>query len=370
MSAKKFSAAQREAIWLAHGKKCAYTRRLLDVSNFHIDHIIPKTLAKNPAVLECKLTEHGLSDFDIHGYENLLPCCPKANLQKNDLELSQTNFFLSIAASKKAKIEAYLECIQKREVRGKAGILLQQCFDRGELTPDEISKILQHHSEQPEAIFELIEAMQFADATEVNLVAKADIEDLRKLPIRLGENSHIDGVTLTNEIGEHIHVRTCSDYDSALDLGYFADTNFDIKMSSWFNHQCGLLKALQSATTASRSFIAKPRVGVVDLALLPFSLFPQFGDDPESPELDITYQTKILDGTLVVTSVRQYSLEIREPEGVGQRLVEAVRADFNGDGIEDILLFEYCYATHGTLGFGGTRILTRKSEDAKFEKVF
>lgn len=26
------------------------------------------------------------------------------------------------------------------------------------------------------------------------------------------------------------------------------------------------------------------------------------------------------------------------------------RADFNSDGIKDILLFEYCYTTHGTLG--------------------
>ena len=310
-----------------------------------------------------------MSDFDIRGYENLLPCCPKANLQKNDLELSQTHFFLSIAADKKAKIEAHLECIKKRDVRGKALVLLQQCLSRGELTPDAISKILQCHSEQPEAIFELIEAMQFADATEVKFVAKSNIEDLRNLPIRLGANNHIDGVTLTNEKDEHIHVRTCRDYDSAIEHGYFAYTNFDIKMSSWLNRQCGLLKSLQSATTASRSFIAKPRVGVVDLALLPFSLFPQFGDDSESLEQDITYQSKVLDGALVVSSVGQNSLEIREPEGMGQQLVEVVRADFNGDGIEDILLFEYCYATHGTLGFGGIRILTRKSQNGKFEKV-
>jgi len=33
------------------------------------------------------------------------------------------------------------------------------------------------------------------------------------------------------------------------------------------------------------------------------------------------------------------------------------------------LLFEYCYATHGTLGFGGIRILTRRSADGLFEGV-
>jgi hypothetical protein len=45
MANQKFSAAEREAIWLAHEKKCAYTRELIDVSSFHIDHIVPENLA-------------------------------------------------------------------------------------------------------------------------------------------------------------------------------------------------------------------------------------------------------------------------------------------------------------------------------------
>ncbi len=52
MSSQKFSASQREAIWLAHEKKCAYTREPLDVSSFHIDHVIPETLAEDPAQAE------------------------------------------------------------------------------------------------------------------------------------------------------------------------------------------------------------------------------------------------------------------------------------------------------------------------------
>jgi hypothetical protein len=33
MANHKFSAAEREAIWLAHEKKCPYTRELIDVSS-------------------------------------------------------------------------------------------------------------------------------------------------------------------------------------------------------------------------------------------------------------------------------------------------------------------------------------------------
>jgi hypothetical protein len=54
---------------------------------------------------------------------------------------------------------------------------------------------------------------------------------------------------------------------------------------------------------------------------------------------------------------------------MGQQLIEVARADFNGDGIEEILLFEYTWAIGGTFGAGGMRILTRKNEDALFEEV-
>ena len=56
-------------------------------------------------------------------------------------------------------------------------------------------------------------------------------------------------------------------------------------------------------------------------------------------------------------------------KGMGQQLIEVVRADFNGDGVEDIRPFEYCYATHGTLGYGGVRVLTRKDSTSRFEEL-
>lgn len=372
MSTQKFSAAQREALWLAHEKKCAYTRELLDISSFHIDHIVPESLVDDPVKLEQVKATLGLDkDFDIYGYENLLPSRVGANLQKGKLILDEahTHFFLGIAASKKAEIQENLKKIEKRNNRGKALILLQQCLERGELSPSEIAKILEDHNEQPQEIFRLIEGMQFADATEIRTVTKADIDDLRGRPIRLGQNDHIDGVTLTNDSNEKVYVKTCKEYDTAIQSGYYALSNFDIKMSTFFEHQCGLLSSLQAATTPEFSFIADPRIGIVDLQLIPFSFFPLLGDAPQEDDSTATYQSKVDDGTIVIKRLRQNMLCIEEPEGMGQQLIEVARADFNNDGIEDILLFEYCYATHGTLGFGGIRILTRKSENGLFEIV-
>ncbi|WP_318473456.1 hypothetical protein [Photobacterium leiognathi] len=48
------------------------------MSSFHIDHILPESLVSNLTELEKvkSLLKLG-SKFDIHGYENLLPCITK-----------------------------------------------------------------------------------------------------------------------------------------------------------------------------------------------------------------------------------------------------------------------------------------------------
>ena len=371
MSRQKLSAKEREAIWLAHGKKCAYTGKLLDVSDFHIDHIVPESLAKDPAALESEIATLDLSaDFDIHGYENLLPCQPRVNLQKRDLLLSQTRYFLSIAACKKAKIEANLGRIEKRNSRGKALILLQQCLERGDLTPSEVSEILQDHSEHPQGIFQLIESMQFADGTEVEFIAKADIDALRDRPIYMGGNN-TDGVTLTKSRNEKIHVRTCREYDSALKRGYFPYSNYDISMGSWFKYPCGLLNLLETATIPQQSFIPTSKEGVFNLELLPLSLFPVLSDYEQTYGYNIenvTYQDQVESGLLKVIGVGQNWFSC-EDDALRQHLTEVARADFNGDGIEDILFFESGHATQGSFRFYQIIILTRKSIDGKFEVV-
>ena len=217
-----------------------------------------------------------------------------------------------------------------------------------------------------EIIFNLVEGIKFADGTEVKSITKDDIDALRDRPIRLGENDHLDGVMLTNEKDERIHARTCREYDSAIKRGYDTYTTFDIKMSVWFKHHCGLLNALEGAAVPQQSYISNPKVGITNLDLIPFSLFPNLSGD--ETDLGLTFERKVRNGELIVIEKDQNVLTT-EGIGMGQLLREVVRADFNNDGIEDILLFEYHYATQGTLGFGGVIVLTRKSMNGKFEVV-
>ena len=221
-------------------------------------------------------------------------------------------------------------------------------------------------AEPEELSFELVESIQFADGTEVKSITKADIEALRDRPIHMGGND-TEGVTLTNEKIEKINVRTCREYDSAIVRGYFPYTTYDISMASWFKYPCGTLNLLQTAAIPQQSFISNPKAGIADLELLPLSLFPALFDFEQDIE-NVTYQDRVEKGLLKVTGVGENWLSC-EDDGLKQHLTEVARADFNSDGIEDILLSESVSATQGSFRNYKITILTRKSVDATFEKV-
>ena len=230
--------------------------------------------------------------------------------------------------------------------------------------------------EPEELTFELVRSIVFADGTEVTSITKPDIEALRDRPIDMGGNK-TDGVTLTrsrktkSRHDKKIHVRTCREYDSALEDGYYPSSTYDISMASWFKYPCGTLNLLEIATTPQQSFSPTSKEGVFDLKLIPLSLFPVVTDYEQTYGYNIenvTYQDQVEKGLLKITDMEQNKL-ICEDDGLRQHLTEVARADFNRDGIEDILLSEAVHATQGSYRTYNLIILTRKSMDGKYEKV-
>ena len=219
-------------------------------------------------------------------------------------------------------------------------------------------------------IFDLIESIKFADGTQVKSIAKSEIDGLRDLPVSFGENVGIESVRLMKKKGDAIEVQTCREYDAGLKSGYSPANNMERKLASFFKYPCALLKALEIASVAKESFITDPKVGVVNVELLPFSLFPHIGEYKSRQEfakdLQTTYQQKIETGELVVRERAEHVLKI-EYDGVVQSLREIVRADFNNDGIEDVLVDEGNWVTQGTYSSYGIIVLTRKSLQGKFE---
>lgn len=232
-------------------------------------------------------------------------------------------------------------------------------------------------SVKPEELtFELVRSIVFADGTEVTSITKADIETLRDLPIDMGGNK-TDGVTLTRSRktkirhNKKIHVRTCREYDSALEDGYYPSSTYDISMASWFKYPCETLNLLERAAIPQQSFIPTSNEEVLDLKLIPLSLFPVVTDFEQTYGYNIenvTYQDYVEKGLIKVIDRDQNGFSC-ENDGLRHHLTEVARADFNSDGIEDLLLSEAVHATQGTYRAYDMIVLTRKSMEGKYEKV-
>ena len=220
-----------------------------------------------------------------------------------------------------------------------------------------------------EIIFHLIESIKFADGTEVKSIAKSEIDGLRDLPVSFGGQS-IESVRLWKKKVGEIEVRTCREYDAGLKNGYHPANNMERKLASFFKYPCALLNALEIASVAEKSFITDAEVGIMNVELLPFSLFPHIGEYKSRQEfakdLQTTYQEKIETGELMVMEKAKHVLKI-QGDGWVQSLQEIVRADFNNDGIEDVLVDEAHWGTQGTYSAYGIIVLTRKSMTGKFE---
>lgn len=368
MSTQKFSTITRQAIWLAYGKKCVYTGELIMAANLQIDHIIPEKLANDPLAFDELKKRLSLSDqFDINGFENLLPTNQGVNSQKKDTVFpdSKLVYFLAIAQGKKEKIDQLIAGMKTEFERSAIMLKLQAGIENNLISIEEVADMLENYQTQSEAAFELMVSLQFIDKKNVDFVRKSDIKDLRQVPIRIGFNENIFGVELVNESDKSLFIQTCQAYDDAIQQGYFARTTFDIKMASFFEQHCGLLNALEGASIPENSFLRHPKVGVMDLHLMPFSIFPTMESNPEIINSIASYQDKINDGILQIVQVRSNFIHIRSSL-MGQQLLEVARADFNGDGIEDILLYQHEYAVGGTYGSGSIFILTRLTANGRF----
>lgn len=85
MAKRRFSAAERYAVFTVHGEKCYMYRKPIDLATMEVDHVIPETLLENPTQLNTILADFGLpADFDLQSFANWLPACgPCNNLKRS-----------------------------------------------------------------------------------------------------------------------------------------------------------------------------------------------------------------------------------------------------------------------------------------------
>ncbi len=361
----KMPTETRTCIWRAHGKRCVYCGEPVSFLQLEIDHIIPERLASEPHELAKVLNELGLpSNFGTNSLLNLVPAHASCNREKSSRVFMTGNvrFFLERAA---AREDTVLACIEKMKLQAQKENLLANLasgLQAGNVQMTDVMGML-----RDSASFPLTSSIKFADESEISEIAQRDIEELLDKPILIGGQTEF-AAEFANSSGNKMTVRTCREYRAARAAKYYADTTYDRKSEAFLKAADAVLAAVARAQPATVSYVSSPYCGVADLDLLPKELLPALSTDDaaaisamtESSLAELAVKKQI---EIISVSSRHLSFTWK---GVGVMLMELLRADIDGDGIEELLVQYYKYALGGTFGYGEIGVLSRTGPDQRF----
>ncbi len=139
--------AVRHAIWNAHERKCAYTNEPVDWSELEIDHIIA---LGGDEERKARLVATGIiaSNFDINGFENLLPTKGHRNKQKTNYIHNDASivFFLGLAEQEKEKAKRFYDAFTATDKSLKGYLQLKAQADRNDIDVEDMFAFMHHQA--------------------------------------------------------------------------------------------------------------------------------------------------------------------------------------------------------------------------------
>ncbi|WP_054782832.1 HNH endonuclease [Pseudovibrio denitrificans] len=145
MSKKKFSPAERYAVWTVHGEKCWLCGEPLPYTDMHIDHIIPEKLEGTEA-LKGILEEFALPlDFELNTWANWMPAHATCNTKKLDHVFRPAPIILRQIEHAIAKSKTTQEIHDKYLSRRSLSIALDRVIEgieNGRLTPEQRDRFI------------------------------------------------------------------------------------------------------------------------------------------------------------------------------------------------------------------------------------
>ena len=234
---------------------------------------------------------------------------------------------------------------------------------------------------------------------EYRTISPADVPKLRQLAVTNMWESNLavaaDTLTLTDPNNSHVMVRTVAEYDQIIAKGYFAKTGADIRHEAQFAVASAVLKVVEKAKPVQSSFVAKPYRGIHSLDLLPIDLLPSHESDDAAehqrrtatgttlaqlvkegivlaemdktqspPKITFHWPGKIFTKQALI---KEYGAEQAAELGSVLTVIELARGDFNGDGIEDILVYAIYRFTEGSFVAFDLYLLTRTEAAGLFK---
>ena len=325
-----FSPIERQAFCVVHNNKCCYCSRVIHPHDTQLDHIIPQSTNN---LKELKKKYSLSSDFEIHGYENILPSCAICNKKKSNSLDTSIAILLGQANKKKERIESEVKKLDKKYKKSK----VVECT--------------------------IPFRLEFKDKIKEGFVNKSILVDFEEIPVKM-LNSHIKSLTLHNEEDEKREVKNISEYREAKKEGYFAKSTYDIKDESSFVEMNAILFNLEIATFPQVCWFSNQDFHFNDLNLIDSSIANIFVNidgyflEPKQTLKPISELVDLKKIRVIENDAQNLHFEY---DGYGKKIKELLRGDFTKTGYEEILCSVYEYSIEGTLGVPYTVIL-KKSE--------
>ena len=180
------------------------------------------------------------------------------------------------------------------------------------------------------------------------------IDDLLDLEVK---NFQLEFKPQNNPI---VFIKTCRQYMDALKQGYAPENTIEMKMQYGFLIPTSLIMVAKNAKKPKKTFLNKVNLASTELIPASSMVWDPVGDG----ELYKNYKTAkdLIDSDeFSLKDIQSDKLNI-EDEGGGVALKELIRANITGNGLEDILVFSYQYATQGTFGYCSLGIFSRENE--------
>ncbi len=182
----------------------------------------------------------------------------------------------------------------------------------------------------------------------------ADFEALRDRPVLGGDGKAVEvNLAGPDPQSNDAAARTCAQYDSLSAEGWFALSNADMRREEYFKRACGALSMLVKAKPAQSTHFSGGAASAEDIRSMASHDALAFG--PGAPSASV-----------VVSSVEQgvWDIEI----GNGETMVfEIAHADFNGDGLGEILAYVSVGAIGGTARTGSIGLIEKPLADGPCE---
>jgi hypothetical protein len=176
---------------------------------------------------------------------------------------------------------------------------------------------------------------------------------------------------LTGPEGQRVPVTTGRQYIDLKRRGFYPRTTYDITMESWFKAACEPLLYLRMAKPARISHVARFRLSENPLSVLPPTLGPIIsGDTRDRVEQGIAEGKRwaeLFPGTMI-ESAKPTEVRLNH-EGHVVILTLVAWGDFNGDGVEDMLVYRASHVVEGTLRHYGHVVLTRLGEGERLSVI-